>query len=39
MEEYIIPSIVKFKNPIGTTYLHSNITYWDKESKYCRHKR
>lgn len=26
-------SIVKVKNPNGTTHLYSNTTYWDKEEK------
>lgn len=32
-------SYVYVKNPNGTTYVYENTTYWDKESKTCRHKR
>lgn len=32
-------SYVYVKNPNGTTYVYENTTYWDKESKTCKHKR
>ena len=32
-------SIVKVKNPNGVTYLYSNITIWDKETKKYKYKR
>lgn len=32
-------SIVKVKNPNGTTYIYENITIWNKEKKMYEHKR
>ncbi len=32
-------SYVYVKNPNGKTYVYENTTYWDKESKTCRHHR
>lgn len=32
-------SIVKVKNPNGTTYVYENITIWNKEKKIYEHKR
>ena len=32
-------SIVKVKNPNGTTYIYENITVWNKDKKIYEHKR
>ena len=32
-------SYVYVKNPNGKTYVYENTTYWDKETKTCKHKR
>ncbi len=32
-------SYVYVKNPNGKTYVYENTTYWDKESKSCKHYR
>lgn len=32
-------SYVYVKNPKGKTYVYENTTYWDKESKSCKHYR
>ena len=32
-------SYVYVKNPNGKTYVYENTTYWDKESKSCKHHR
>lgn len=32
-------SIVKVRNPNGTTYIYENTTIWDKEKKVYEHKR
>ncbi len=32
-------SYVYVKNPNGKTYVYENTTYWDKESKSCKHFR
>lgn len=37
--EAVMSSLVYVKNPNGTTYVYSNESYWDKETKSTRHKR
>lgn len=32
-------SYVYVKNPNGRTYVYENTTYWDRETKTCKHKR
>lgn len=32
-------SLIRVKNPNGTTYIYENESYWDKASKITRHKR
>ena len=32
-------SYVYVKNPNGKTYVYENTTYWEKETKTCKHKR
>ena len=32
-------SYVYVKNPNDKTYVYENTTYWDKETKTCKHKR
>jgi len=32
-------SLVYVKNPNGKTYVYENTTYWDKETKTCKHLR